>query len=44
MALTKANIEAIWLQQLLSDLGFTQYNSTTIFVDYKSAIALAKKS
>lgn len=41
MALTKATTEAIWLRQFLSNLGFVPDKPTTIFVDNKSAIALA---
>lgn len=33
---------AIWLRNLLKYLGFPQENSTEIFVDNRSAIALAK--
>ena len=41
MALTQATKEAIWLQSLLSELGFAQ-GVTTIYEDNQSCIALAK--
>jgi hypothetical protein len=41
MALSKACIEAVWLRKLLQDLGFPQFEPTTIYVDNQSAIALS---
>ena len=42
MALSEATKEAIWLRQLLSDLGYQQEAPTTLFIDNQSSIALAK--
>lgn len=42
MALSKATAEAIWLQHLLSKLGFLQSNLTIIYFDSQSAIALSE--
>lgn len=38
MALSKACIEAMWLQKLLKDLGFFQENPTIIYLDNQSTI------
>jgi hypothetical protein len=42
MACTRAAQEAIWLRQLLEELGFPQSAPTTILGDNQGAIALAK--
>ena len=36
--------EAIWLRQLLADLGYPQSKPTTLYCDNQGALALAKKS
>lgn len=38
----EATQEAIWLRQLLSDLGYPQSSSTTLFCDNQGALALSK--
>jgi len=40
MALSKATAETIRLRKLLQELGFVQNNSTIIYLDSQSAIAL----
>ncbi|KAL9162242.1 hypothetical protein ABFS82_07G077000 [Erythranthe guttata] len=42
VAATSSVCHALWLQNLLKELGFNQVESTYIYVDNKSAIALAK--
>ena len=42
MALSETTKEAIWLRQLLSDLGYQQYSPTILYVDNQSTISLAK--
>jgi hypothetical protein len=42
MALAKATTEAIWIQKLLSELGFPQTDPTIIYCDNQSAIALSE--
>jgi hypothetical protein len=41
MAISHATREAIWLRTLLKELGYSQ-NTTTIFEDNQSSIAIAK--
>ena len=41
MAITRAAQEAIWICQLLEDLGYRQTRPTTLFGDNQGAIALA---
>jgi len=42
LALSSAVQEAVWLRQLLSDLGFQQDSPTTINEDNQGVIALSK--
>ena len=42
MTLAKATAEVVWLQKLLSELGFPQPHSTTIYSDSLSAIVLSE--
>lgn len=42
MAATQATKEALWLRQLLADLGHKQATATTIYEDNQSCILLAK--
>jgi len=42
IAATSSVCHAIWLRSLLREIGWTQENPTRIYVDNKSAIALAK--
>ena len=42
MAITQATKEAIWLRMLLDELGFKQHDTTTLFEDNQSCIALAR--
>ncbi|CAL1382198.1 unnamed protein product [Linum trigynum] len=42
VAATSCACHAIWLRKLLKELNMTQEESTKIFVDNKSALALAK--
>jgi len=44
MALSKATIEVVWLRHLLNELGFPQSNSTIIYFDNQSTIALSKNT
>ena len=39
---SSAVCEAIWLRNILKDLNHPQEEATVIFMDYKSAIQLAK--
>lgn len=42
MALTKAKTKAIWLQMLLYEVGFFQYEPTTIYLDNQSTIIFSE--
>ena len=42
MALSSAAQEAVWMRELVSDLGNSPINSTVIFEDNQSAISMAK--
>ena len=42
MALAKATAEIIWLRKLLHELGYIQHNSTIIYSDSQSTIALSE--
>lgn len=42
IAASSAACEALWLRNLLQELGHTQEGSTTVYVDNVSAIKLAK--
>ena len=41
-AVVNANQEALWLQQILSEFGFEQQQTTPLWCDNQSAIKLAK--
>ena len=42
MAMSQCTKEAIWLRQLLADVGLVQQGSTQVLCDNQGAIALAK--
>ena len=42
MAMSQCTKEAIWLRQLLDDVGFVQQGGTQVLCDNQGAIALAK--
>jgi hypothetical protein len=42
MAMSQCTKEAIWLRQLLADVGFVQQGGTQVLCDNQGAIALAK--
>jgi hypothetical protein len=42
LAVTNAAKEAIWLRNLLTELGYRQHQPTPLFEDNQSCIALAK--
>ena len=42
MAANQASKEAIWLTQLMADVGCVQHKATTIMCDNQGSIALAK--
>ena len=42
MVATQGIKEAIWLKQLLKDVGFVQENATKVMCDNQGCIALAK--